>query len=265
MFGNASHSSPLSHQNPTHQPYIFCGWVGEPPDHTHIILIMTVYQHPCTPQEKCIHSKQLEEIGPEKFLVEKSEPVLGDVDPSIIQGMVSARKAFNAFLNDGDVDSSSAMTQLIKIKESFLLALDKTFDHEMHFLVQQMGPQGEQRVLKHVLNLMPKASPVLTQPTHQKVLEGISSLQASKLLQMQSKGVQGQLQAVKDMIQKMVMGKPPGITKHSSQFAMQVANMLPNFFSVDKLNDDGVTTTRLLGKPALQHSFKEWEAMHHQI
>ena len=239
------------------------GWGSHPT--THIILIMTVYQHPCTPQEKCIHDKQLEEIGPEKFLVEKSEPVLGDVEPSIIQGMVSARKAFNAFLNDGDVDSSSAMTQLIKIKESFLLALDKTFDHEMHFLVQQMGPQGEQRVLKHVLNLMPKASPVLTQPTHQKVLEGISSLQASKLLQMQSKGVQGQLQAVKDMIQKMVMGKPPGITKHSSHFAMQVANMLPNFFSVDKLNDDGVTTTRLLGKPALQHSFSTWEAMHHQI
>jgi hypothetical protein len=193
--------------------------------------------------------------------VEKSEPILGDVEPGIIQGMVSARKAFNAFLDDGDVDSASAMSALIKTKESFLLALDKTFDHEMQFLLQQMGPQGETRVLKHVLSLMPKPSPVLTQPTHQKVLEGITALQASKLLQMQSKGVQGQLQNVKDMIQKMVMGKPPGISKQSSQFAVQVANALPNFYSCDKLNDDGTTTTKLLGKQALQHSFKYIEAM----
>jgi len=175
--------------------------------------------------------------------------------------MVSARKAFNAFLDDADVDSASAMAALIKTKESFLLALDKTFDHEMQFLLQQMGPKGEARVLKHVLSIMPKASPVLTQPTHQKVLEGITSLQASKLLQMQSKGVQGQLQNVKDMISKMIMGKPPGITKQSSHFAAQVANALPNFYSCEKLNDDGKTTTTILGKQALQHSFKEWEAM----
>jgi hypothetical protein len=192
--------------------------------------------------------------------VETSEPILGDVDPGIIQGMVSARKAFNAFLDDGDVDSSSAMSALIKTKESFLMALDKTFDHELQFLLQQMGAQGEARVLKHVLSLMPKPGEG-NQPTHQKVLEGITSLQASKLLQMQSKGVQGQLQNVKDMIQKMIIGKPPGISKQSSHFAQQVANMLPNFYSCEKSDDDGKTTTKLLGKQALQHSFKEWEAM----
>lgn len=199
----------------------------------------------------------MDQLSPEKYFIKAAPAVLGDVDESIIKGMVSARKAFNALLDDKEVDSASAIQQVIKKEEAFLLALEKTFDLELQFLLQQMGPQGEQRVLDQVMAMMPRPGKD-PMPTMDAVVASVTSLQNSKLLQMQSKGVQGQLQAVRDMIQKLQLGKPPGIDKHSSNFHQQVASLLPNFYVCDSEDGNG---ERLYGKEALLKTLAEWEAI----
>ena len=199
----------------------------------------------------------MDQLAPEKYFIKQAPAVLGEVDQSLIKGMVSARKAFNALLDNKEVDSASDIQQVIKKEEAFLLDLEKTFDLELQFLIQQMGPQGEERVLELVMSLMPKPgmNPV---PTMSAVLASVADLQTSKLLQMQSKGVQGQLQAVRDMIQRLQLGKPPGIDKHSSVFAQQVASLPPNFYIADTEDGSG---ERLYGKEALLKTLAEWEAI----
>lgn len=79
----------------------------------------------------------------------------GTVERGLLKEAKVARALAESLVRDEGVQNADLIADVIRVKESTLISLDRLFKIELQFMKEMLGAAGERRLLEEVLKLLP--------------------------------------------------------------------------------------------------------------
>ena len=138
---------------------------------------------------------------------------------SVFQGSITARENANEHYKAMSARDAGSLVAMMKSKEAEFASLDRWFRIEAEFISQMAGEAGRMRLQRKALDLFPS-------PEHyvslEEAIQKMNVLQSGALCQFCSADAQGELMAVSEMLQAMMLGSAPSFARNPSKFVEEV-------------------------------------------
>lgn len=163
-----------------------------------------------------------------------------------------ARETFNMMLGDAATPSHDEIASLMTSKLPVLSGMDRTWGIELAISTGIAGEGGLELLQSKVLDAFPDKSKPRTMAHTKQLLDMISE---GGLYHSTSASNRGMVDAVCEVVDRMMAGMPPDIGKMDSEIMAQIALRLPLFCTHTAPAQKGALPTQLVGKAAAEAKF----------
>ena len=178
-------------------------------------------------------------------------------EDTIFKGCVTARENANEHYMAMGARDAGSLISMMRSRESEFAASDRWFRIEAEFILQMSGDAGRLRLQNRVLSLFPSEEHYISL---EESIQRISHLQTGALFQFCSSDAQGELLAVSETLQSMLLGHAPVFARNLSKFVEEMRAKLGDFARLELEGENG-NVKILKGAEAVKHALKAAEQL----
>jgi hypothetical protein len=180
-----------------------------------------------------VESGVLPELEMEKVLHLSKDHYIHKVsiDADLLQGSVTARRVFDQALRDAGCDSADTVNQLLNMRLTDLMTIDRKFRIEEAIVLTVTGPGAMSRLIKAVLKALPDAT---TSMEPEICLQKLQFIERQSVFKLAPRESQAKVQVALKLIEKLVANRQPSLDDiKQDTFLSDVVSRLQYFVRIE--------------------------------